>query len=179
MKVYLAGFDVFRPDVDAVFQDLREQASRLGLVAVAPLDGEPGPAGQSPAEQAHRIYRDNISMLSSADAVIANLAPFRGHEPDSGTVFEVGFAIARGIPVVGYGVPPGSYSERFRAGHACVQDEAGAWREPGTGMLVEDFGLPLNLMLACSIELRATASEALQALARRAAAKVAILRAHD
>ena len=56
---------------------------------------------------AEHIFTSNVAKLSEADGVIANLAPFRGHEPDSGTVFEVGYAIARGIPVIGYGVPAG------------------------------------------------------------------------
>lgn len=47
----------------------------------------------------------NIARLDSADGVIANLRDFRGTEPDAGTVFEVGYAHARGIPVIGYGVP--------------------------------------------------------------------------
>ncbi|WP_416367503.1 nucleoside 2-deoxyribosyltransferase [Variovorax paradoxus] len=35
--------------------------------------------------------------------MIANLEPFRGAEPDFGTVFEVGGATALGLPVVAYG----------------------------------------------------------------------------
>ena len=115
---------------------------------------------------AEHIFTSNVAKLSEADGVIANLAPFRGHEPDSGTVFEVGYAIARGIPVIRYGVPAGSYADRLHAATPCTRCEAGIFREQHSGWLVEDFGLPLNLMLSCSIEFRDTAAEALQQLAQ-------------
>ena len=34
--------------------------------------------------------------------MLANLEPFRGSEPDSGTAFEVGYALALGKPVYAY-----------------------------------------------------------------------------
>ena len=51
---------------------------------------------------AEGIYRANIGLIAEADALLANLNPFRGSEPDSGTVFEIGYAIALGKRVVGY-----------------------------------------------------------------------------
>lgn len=165
MKVYLAGFDVFRPDAENVFELLCSEARRFGLTPITPLDGESPLSGVSPQAIARQIFRSNIEKLASADAVIAHLAPFRGIEPDSGTVFEVGYAIARGIPVVGYGVPAATYAERVGADTPCIRCDAGLLRERSSGMLVEDFGLRLNLMLACSIDLHSTAEEALGALA--------------
>ena len=166
MKVYLAGFDVFKPDAASVFASLCSEAVRLQLIPLAPIDGELPPAVNG-AQLARHIFTSNVAKLSEADGVIANLAPFRGHEPDSGTVFEVGYAIARGIPVIGYGVPAGSYADRLHAATPCTRCEAGILREQYSGWLVEDFGLPLNLMLSCSIEFRETAAEALQQLAER------------
>ncbi|RYE65273.1 MAG: nucleoside 2-deoxyribosyltransferase [Oxalobacteraceae bacterium] len=166
MKVYLAGFDVFKPNAAEVFASLCEDAKRLHLVPIAPLDGEL-PALRDGVAVARHIFGSNVAKLADADALIANLAPFRGHEPDSGTVFEVGYAIARGIPVVGYGVPAGSYADRIHSAIPCARCDAGILREKDSGWLVEDFGLPLNLMLACSIELRSTALDALMALASR------------
>jgi len=91
-----------------------------------------------------------MRMLRRADGVIANLAPFRGAEPDAGTVFEVGAAHALGIPVVAYGVGAGSYSDRVRALYGAIADERGVLRD-SAGQAVEDFGLPMNLMLACAV----------------------------
>ena len=166
MKVYLAGFDVFKPDAASVFASLCSEAIRLQLIPLSPIDGDL-PVAVRGVQLARHIFTSNVAKLSEADGVIANLAPFRGHEPDSGTVFEVGFAIARGIPVIGYGVPAGSYADRLHAAMPCTRCEAGLLREQHSGWLVEDFGLPLNLMLACSIEFRATAAEALQQLAEQ------------
>ena len=166
MKVYLAGFDVFKPDSANVFAMLCAEAIRLQLIPLAPIDCDLPPAMQG-AQLARHIFTSNVAKLSEADGVIANLASFRGHEPDSGTVFEVGFAIARGIPVVGYGVPAGSYADRLHSAIPCTRCDVGVLRERHSGWLVEDFGLPLNLMLSCSIEFRETAMEALQQLAKQ------------
>lgn len=167
MKVYLAGFDVFKPNAASVFDALCSEARELGLTPLAPVDCDPAPAGATPSEVAQHIYQCNLAKQQEADAVIANLAPFRGLEPDSGTVFEVGFAIARGIPVVGYGLPAATYADRVEAAAVtgCERDADGHLRETVSGMLVEDFGLPINLMLACSARWRSSASEALRALA--------------
>ncbi|MNL51478.1 hypothetical protein D3C87_1745800 [compost metagenome] len=45
-------------------------------------------------------------------------------------------------------------------------DAAGVLRDMG-GMAIEDFGLPLNLMLACSVDFADSAEEALIALSTR------------
>ena len=103
--------------------------------------------------------------LDSADGVIANLRDFRGTEPDAGTVFEVGYAHARGIPVIGYGVPARCYATRVGDREACGRDRSGTLRELANGREVEDFGQPLNLMLACSVELVPHAAAAMAALA--------------
>lgn len=169
MKVYLAGFDVFRPDAKQVFKELEAEAQRLGLTALSPADCDPLLEAASPQAIARHIYQCNLVKLSQADAVVANLGSFRGHEPDSGTVFEVGYAVAKQLPVVGYGVEPGSYAEKLGESKPLIRDADGRLRERYSGFLVEDFGYPLNLMLACSIELRRTASDALQELAMQRA----------
>ncbi|MDQ0082960.1 nucleoside 2-deoxyribosyltransferase [Variovorax boronicumulans] len=97
-RVYLAGPDVFRPDAAEHFALMAAVCERLGLEALSPFDASIN-AGTSP----HTIYAKNMELLRSAQGVVANLAPFRGAEPDSGTVFEVGVASALGLPVVGYG----------------------------------------------------------------------------
>lgn len=67
-----------------------------------------------PLDTARWIYRADVGLLDAADAVLANLDFFRGAEPDSGTCFEVGYAIARGKPVYGYVPEGGSLAERIR-----------------------------------------------------------------
>ena len=165
-RIYLAGPDVFVRDSAPVFQSLQDSCQRLGLVGLPPSDGGADhtlPGGDEALAQ--RIYAGNIALIRQADGVLANLMNFRGLEPDSGTVFEIGYAVALGKPVVAYGVPAGSYAERVDAATACERDAAGVLRERANGMMVEGLGQRLNLMLTRSTEIAASAEAALQRLA--------------
>lgn len=166
-RIYLAGPDVFRPDAREHFVRLSAACESFGLQALLPADGNEDQATEAPEKQ---IYEANMRRLRGADGVVANLASFRGMEPDSGTVFEVGAAVALGIPVVAYGVPEGSYAGRVRAALPCEVDADGVLRERGTGIAVEDFGQQLNLMLACSIHIEPTPEAALKKMAELLAA---------
>ncbi len=166
-RVYLAGPDIFRPDHPAVFRELKRLCSACGLEGVAPSDAHIDLAGaRDNDEQARRIYQGNIDLIHSCGGVIANLQCFRGLEPDSGTVFEVGFAIALGKPVVAYGVPAGSYADRVRAARPCGTDSHGVLREQADGTEVEGRGQRLNLMLTGATPLAKDAASAVRMLAR-------------
>jgi nucleoside 2-deoxyribosyltransferase len=161
-RIYLAGPDVFRRDASEVFARLVVAGERLGLQALAPSDGI-APAWVPDDQVPRSIFETNMALLRSANGVIANLAPFRGGtEPDSGTVFEVGAAIAMGLPVVGYGAR-GAYADQVMTVQPLKRVE-GVLRDPDD-LIVEDFGLPMNLMLACSVQLAGSAEEALKVLA--------------
>jgi len=151
-RVYLAGFDVFRPDAVAYGAHLQAECAARGLIGLYPLD-QAAPAGLSPHETADWIFRNNVALIDRADAVVANLNPFRGHEPDSGTAFEVGYACARGKPVWGYFDDVRDIVSRVAVSRLPAEDGIGAAvrHVDGDGMLVEDFDLPVNLMLACSV----------------------------
>ena len=156
MKIYLAGPDVFRQDAFAWAEAARRTCQDSGHQALIPLDGvETTAAG---------IYHANIDLIRAADAVIANLNPFRGCEPDSGTCVEVGFALALGKPVIGYLASPETTVERVRRMAGGVTEKQGRSIDRD-GLHVEDFGLPLNLMLAVPVRLvTGGLAEALQAL---------------
>jgi len=161
-KVYLAGPDVFRADAVERGIHLKRLCARHGLEGLYPLDNSL-PAGLSPAAAAQWIFAANVALLRSADAVLANLEPFRGLEPDSGSVFEVGMAVALGKPV---------WACFATAGDLRAQVPHGADGRDTAGWLVEDFGLPRNLMLACSWAGCSTTVEAAVAdLARHLAAR--------
>lgn len=154
MKLYLAGPDVFRADAKGWAGQVRELCRAAGHEALIPLDDD------IPAT-AMAIYRSNLQCIAAADAVLANLNPFRGDEPDSGTCVEIGYALALGKIVIGYADDLRPLRERLRAGGP---DDAGRYRD-ATGHVVEDFGLPLNLMLAVPLPLvQGGLAEALQAL---------------
>ena len=166
LRVYLAGPDVFFRGRNQIFQELKAHCDRLGMIGLEPSDGglADGFTG-SGDELAQRIYEGNIQRIREADGVIANLMSFRGHEPDSGTVFEVGFAAALGKPVVAYGVAEGSYADRVCAVIPCARDSAGVTRQTESGVMVEGLGQRLNLMLARSTEIESSPEAALTRLA--------------
>ncbi|MBC8737265.1 nucleoside 2-deoxyribosyltransferase [Paraburkholderia sp. UCT31] len=165
MKIYLAGPDVFAPEQKALFAELKSACEQRGLVGVQPVDGglsegrEPGP------ETAHAIYHGNIECIRNCDAVLANLSAFRGAEPDSGTSFEVGFAVALRKPVAIYIDDQLSYADRVEALVGIAGSEADM-RCSRHGWFVENMGLPLNLMLACpAVGVFPTPEQAINALA--------------
>jgi nucleoside 2-deoxyribosyltransferase/GNAT superfamily N-acetyltransferase len=143
-RIYLAGPDVFRPDAAVHGRTLVALCAEYGFDAVFPLD-EALPGELPTHEAARRIYDANVTRIDACDAVLANLDFFRGPEPDSGTCFEVGYAIARGKTVVGYVPESGSLAERIRRRHP---DAVGGGLLDAGGWHLEEFGLPLNLMLA-------------------------------
>lgn len=138
--VYLAGPDVFYPDARARGRAMQALCRAFGCEGLYPLDAAVPAEGGA---LSHAIYTANRAMIDRADAVVANLRDFRGHEPDSGTVWEAAYALARGKPVVGYLPGPQSLLERMGLPAGVAQD--------AEACAVEDFGLPLNLMLAHSL----------------------------
>ncbi|MGY4495995.1 nucleoside 2-deoxyribosyltransferase [Pseudomonas sp. TE3610] len=138
--VYLAGFDVFRRDAVAYGQYLKSLCAEQGLQGVYPFDNQL-PAGLEGLAAARWICEQNIAMIRRCDGVLANLNMFRGQEPDSGTAFEVGLAVALGKPVWAYFALDRSLREQV------PHDPQGY---DAQGFAVEDFNLPRNLMLAAS-----------------------------
>jgi len=160
-RIYLAGPDVFRPDAAEHGRRVVALCAQHGFEAVFPLESAL-PTGLPPQALARHIYQANIAHIAACDAVVANLEFFRGPEPDSGTCFEVGYAIALGKPVVGYVPDSGSFAERIRQRHPHA---VGDGLVDAAGWQLEEFGLPLNLMLGvpCRIVVGGL-GEALQAL---------------
>lgn len=138
-SVYLAGPDVFFLDADRLAEEHKALCRRYGFEPLHPID--------QPTLISKHIFDTNIELLRRADAVVANLHPFRGAEVDSGTAFEVGFAVARGIPVVGYIASSESLKDRVGRMFGPLAERGGVFRDRD-GNLVENFEHPVNLMLA-------------------------------
>jgi nucleoside 2-deoxyribosyltransferase len=160
-RVYLAGFDVFRLDAHEQGARLVAACAEFGFEGLYPLDADV-PDDLDGPRQAAWIYRANIDAIRSADIVMANVDDFRGPgEPDSGTAFEIGFAAALGKEIWAYTTDQGALIDRVPSraheqGHVCER-----------GFLVEDFGLPKNLMLACAARIvQGDARACLEVMAR-------------
>lgn len=160
--IYLAGFDVFCADSLVHGAWLKGQCRHYGFEGLYPLDNQ-APAHLSGRALAQWIYEANVALIRQADAVMANLNAFRGAEPDSGTAFEVGYATALGKPVWAYVDEAESLVQRL----AVAQHDDPPRHVDGEGYTVEDFGLNLNLMLACSaVVVVGDAAECLARMAR-------------
>ena len=142
LKIYLAGPDVFEADAIAQGKQLKILCLKYGFEGLFPLDNEIA-GGTTPYETAKTIREANIKLIETCDIVMANLNPFRGLEPDSGTVYEVGYAAALGKKVYAYASDLRPMLERVREKQMLAED-AELCQE---GKIIEDFGLSHNLMM--------------------------------
>lgn len=126
-RLYLAGPDVFRPDAEAEGERLKRLCEDVGAVGLFPLQAEGAD-----------IRQGCIALIHQADAVVANISPFRGPHMDPGTAFEIGYAEALGKPVFLWSREGRPLAERIPA-----VDES----RDADGHLIEDFGKPENLMI--------------------------------
>lgn len=161
MLIYFAGPDVFRPD----FREWKDYVLALcanhGWTALIPGDGDHA--------EPRSIFEANMQDLDAADAVLANLSPFRGCEPDSGTVFEAAYALAKSKVVIGYNERPDLLQARVQRHMGTVTEHSSGWRlRDLDGYGIEDTGLSLNLMLCMGFEIvPGGVANAVAALARK------------
>jgi nucleoside 2-deoxyribosyltransferase len=94
-------------------------------------------------------------MMEQADAIIANLAPFRGPGADPGTVYELGYMAARGKLCLGYSNDPGVYADRVRRSTTVISHDDRL--VDADGLAVEDFGMNDNLMMMHALDLHGCA----------------------
>jgi nucleoside 2-deoxyribosyltransferase len=148
MKVYLAGPDVFLPDALDIGRRKVDLCAWYGLTGLYPLDNQ---IDLTAADTSLQIFRGNEAMMNEADAVIANLTPFRGPGADAGTVYELGYMAGRGKLCLGYSNDPSLYAERV-ARFTELKTSDGRLND-AQGLTVENFGLADNLMMIHALEL--------------------------
>jgi len=148
MKIYLAGPDVFLPDAIEIGRRKVEICARYGLIGLYPLDNVVDVASVGASLT---IFKGLEAMMDAADAIIANLTPFRGSGADPGTVYELGYMAGRGKFCLGYSNDPANYADRVRR---FTQVTAAKGRlVDADGLTVEDFGQSDNLMLIHALDL--------------------------
>jgi nucleoside 2-deoxyribosyltransferase len=152
MKIYLAGPDVFLPDAVEIGRRKVELCTRHGLIGLYPLDNAIDLAAK---DASLRIFRGNQTMMIEADAIIANLTPFRGPGADAGTVYELGYMAGRGKFCLGYSNDPSRYADRVRE-FTDVDSRDGRLID-AQGLTVEDFALTDNLMMIHALDLHGRA----------------------
>ena len=146
-KIYLAGPGVFRSDVKQFAVALKALCAQYGLEPLWPMDNEIA-ADIDKVRQADHIRRANEDMIRRADAVVAELSPFRGPNMDPGTAYEIGFAIALGRPVFAWTTDARTLLARTFTATSVEHDGVIYDAEQ---FAIEDFGLGENLMIATSV----------------------------
>ncbi len=147
-KIYLAGPDVFLPGAVAIGRRKVELCASHGVTGLYPLDNAIDLAAPDASLQ---IFRGNEAMMNQADAIIANLTPFRGAGADPGTVYELGYMAGRGKLCFGYSNEPALYVDRVRK-LMQVTSQDGRLVD-ADGLTVENFGHTDNLMMIHGLEL--------------------------
>jgi len=136
---------VFLRDARAHAARKIEICAKHGIIGRTPLNEDVERlADLSDEDFAWAIFRKDVAMMEACDVVIANLTPFRGASADSGTLVELGWFLGRGRPIFGYSNSGALFAGRSRALAQVVPD-------PLPGIVVEGFGLPDNLMIACAV----------------------------
>jgi nucleoside 2-deoxyribosyltransferase len=152
MNIYLAGPDVFLPDAVNIGRRKVDICARCGVTGLYPLDNQIDLAAPDASLQ---IFRSNEAMMTEADAIIANLTPFRGPGADAGTVYELGYMAGRGKRCFGYSNDPALYVDRVRRlGEVRFHDGR---LVDADGLTVEDFGYTDNLMMIHALDLHGCA----------------------
>jgi nucleoside 2-deoxyribosyltransferase len=144
-KIYIAGFDVFKPNSIEIGALHKSTCKEYGYEGLYPLDNQ---IDESWSKEVARefIYKKNIELIEMCDIVIANGNPFRGDELDSGTAFEIGYALALKKEVIIYMDDCRDYIQK-----STCKDKNNPTIDK-KGMFIEDFGFSLNLMFsACRV----------------------------
>jgi nucleoside 2-deoxyribosyltransferase len=152
MKIYLAGPDVFLSDAVAIGRRKVELCVRHGVTGLYPLDNI---VDLTAPDASLQIFRGNEAMMNEADAIIANLTPFRGPGADAGTVYELGYMAGRGKRCFGYANDPALYADRVRELTAVTAQDGRL--VDADGLIVEDFGHTDNLMMIHALDLHGCA----------------------
>jgi len=144
-KIYLAGFDVFYTNATAVLDKKKKLCETYGFIGLTPLDNL---VDFSQPKQMIRqeIYKANVQLMQEADILCVNLNAFRHGEPDSGTIFEIGYGVALGKEVYVYVDSAQTMLQKTRMHDAQCICKEGVWLD-GHGLIIEDFGGMFNLMI--------------------------------
>jgi nucleoside 2-deoxyribosyltransferase len=147
-KIYLAGPDVFLPQPLETGQRKKQLCAQYGLIGLFPLDNSVDPKAKGASLE---IFHSNETLMKEADAIIANLTPFRGPSADPGTVYELGYMAARGKLCLGYSNDPALYADRV-ARFTAIERYDGRLID-AEKLTVENFRLADNLMMIHALDL--------------------------
>lgn len=106
---YLADFEMFLPTCEETVRQWKKTCDKYGIIGLFPGEGEKVEPGE---DFWRRVFLHDVENMEKSDMVIAQLDDWRGKQPDSGTLFEVGYYLALGMPVYGFYNSSGSLLEK-------------------------------------------------------------------
>lgn len=144
VKVYLAGPEVFYQNADELLAKSITLCKKYNLIPLSPVDNDEDKPSENLTKQelASFIFEKNCKLIQQADCIVANLNSFRGFEPDSGTVWECGYAF--GLQKPGFAFLDNCTPMASRLKTSVIGNELFCQH----GFRVENFDSPLNLMLS-------------------------------
>lgn len=101
-KLYIAGPECFYTGGFVILNAMRRRAESLGFGVTLPNDHPLDMENPDLQKRADSIFEDLKIVMNESTAIIADLEAYRGSEADSGTIYEIGMAYARGIRCYGY-----------------------------------------------------------------------------
>lgn len=101
-KIYIAGPECFYTGGYDALDYMKRRAECLGFGVTLPNTHPLDLDNEDLQKRADSIFADLEIDMNESTAIIADLEAYRGSEADSGTVYEIGMAYARGIRCYGY-----------------------------------------------------------------------------
>lgn len=148
MRIYIAGPEVFLENAIEVLGAKKRICAKYGHEGVTPFDTDIEDITNT-FECGLRIAAENERLIDSCDVVVANITPFRGHNTDPGTIYEIGYARAKGKVIHAYTYSSDTHSDRicknFYKGD--VEDFKDFKRGRFDKIFIDDFGMVENAMI--------------------------------
>ena len=100
--IYIAGPECFYTHGYDMLAAMKARAVSLGFGVTLPNDHQLDMENPDKRKRADSIFSDLDEVMKDTTVIIADLEAYRGAEPDSGTVYELGMAYAKGARCYGY-----------------------------------------------------------------------------
>jgi nucleoside 2-deoxyribosyltransferase len=149
-KLYLAGPEVFLPNVQENAEKQRQLCRKYDLIPLHPMDNDVD-MGDMGMATAMRIYRANVGLIHQCDIVVANCNPFRGVCMDDGTAYELGYGNALKKPSYGYIRELTPLYKRTARDYPVKPAKDGLNIDKEGYLVAEVFGNAINLMMECGM----------------------------
>ena len=101
-SLYIAGPECFYNRGYSLWYSQKQLAEYYGFNVALPTSTNYKLDSKDLRENAQEIFRDLIDQVEKTTTIIADLEFFRGCEPDSGTIFEIGWIYSKGGKCYGY-----------------------------------------------------------------------------